>query len=302
MSRLVALMSDGIARICRDSAFITCFDELEQVRRQATRTFLRRMFNVTAILALIVITLIAIGWWPLAIPAFFVPFVFALTFASASLREMTDLYKAPLLAFLADALGLNYRDSGASPPTFEETREAIFPLCRESAARAEDRFEGCDAEDSPFDFWQARLAEPLSRGSYERFFGRFYAFARRTGRTEVIVAPAGHSFGRSGPRREQVRIRDDPRFAWRFKVYATDPAEARRLLDADKRTLLRRLRRRGPLYFHLRPDTVLVGVSGRGFRAGSMFRPLTAAQRLGKLGDDLVRAIALQEELIARLG
>lgn len=299
MSRLVAPTPDDIARICRDPAFIACFDDLEQVRRQVARTFLRRMSNVAAILALIVVALIGIGWWPLAIPAFFVPFIFALTFTSASLGEATDLYKAPLLAFLADAMGLNYRDSVTSPAVFEETREAVFPLCRESAERAQDWLEGRSA-DSAFDFWQARLAQPLSRGSHERFVGRFHAFPR-SGRAEVIVAPAWHSFGTSGPRRERVRIGGDPRFAWRFKIYATDPAEARRLLDADLRTLLRKLRRRGPLFVHVRLDTVIVGVSGRGFRAGSMFRPLTAAQRLGKLGDELGRALALQEDLIARL-
>lgn len=299
MSKPVAPTPDDIARICRDPKFVACFEELEQVRRHAARTFLRRMFNVTVILGLIVVALTGIGWWPLAVPAFIVPFVFALVFAFGPLGEVADLYTTPLLAGLADAAGLGYHDHGASPPVFDETRETLFALCDESARRAEDMFEARGADGPVFYFWQATLSQPLSRGSLVRFIGRFHAFPRRGDRVEVIVTPAGHDFGKDGPQRELVRIGDG--FDWRFKVHATDPVAARRLLDPDFRALLRKLRRRGPLFVHIRPDIVIVGVSGPGFRAGGLFRTLTANQRLAKLNHELGGALALQAELIARL-
>jgi hypothetical protein len=225
-----------------------------------------------------------------------------------ALSRVAEGLKVPVLERIAARAGLEYMESGFSPPVYPLARAALFGSHFSTEAFT-DLFHGKDGDGRGHAVYEATLRRRSGKNTHIVFSGQIYAVQRRPsgGAGETVIRPDRGLFNFVGPGSGMKRVAleaDDPEFDGRFEAYATEPGAARTvLLDGALRRLLLDLRAAGRVHAWIGPDDTLVAVTGRNrFEPGSLLRRKPGRDRVRLMLDDVCAALATLRQVKDRLG
>jgi hypothetical protein len=302
---MIELTADCFDDVCRDPSVREQLGALETNRSAAVRRFWTWLLLSIALAIAAAVSLTRAGWVPFS---FILPILFLVlggTMAFRALSKVSEGLKQPVLAAIAVKAGLDYLETGFSPPAYPEARKALFGNWL-STQSFTDLFHGKDEEGRNFAVYEADLQRGQGKNRHRIFRGQIYAVERRpgTGATTVIVPDRGlfNLFKPSGGL-ERVKIDSDPEFEKKFEVYATSEMEARQLLfDTALRQRLLEMQKKGKVFVYVGPADALVAATGIDrFEPGSMLRSRPGDDRVRAMVDDVCDALATLRALKAKL-
>lgn len=210
--------------------------------------------------------------------------------------------KRPVLEAVAAGRGLDYAADGFQPDAYDGLHAV---LGRPTGRHFADRFAGA-VDDRAFALYEARLTTGSGKSRRQVFWGVVHALRRRTAlRGEVVVVPdrGVFNFFKPGAGLQRVRF-EDPAFEKVFEAYASDPVEARTVLDAGLRARLLAWRgQKGRLFLRLHGDEAVVAVSDNRnrFEAGSLLRATPPRERARRMYAEVDEALARVRDMAAAL-
>ncbi len=222
------------------------------------------------------------------------------------LSKVSESLKVPVLQALAAKAGMDYFETGFSPPVYPEARKTLFgrSLNREAFT---DIFHGTDEDGRNCAVYEAHLQRSNGKSEQTVFRGQVYTFERRMpGSATIVIVPDRGllNFFKPMSGMERVEIGSDPEFEAKFEAYSTSEVEARQLLfDSALRRRLLDMRQNGRVFVYVGPTDALVAASGGNrFEPGSMFRSGPAEDRVRSMVGDVCDALATLASLKASLG
>lgn len=303
---MLELGSDCFDEICGDPAVRAELATLEESRQSAVRRF---WMIVAAGIALGAASYFLLGqsdWARFDWIAALLCVTIASGFGMHALSKVGEALKRPVLAALAAKAGLEYMESGFSPPVYPEARETLFGgwLSQETFT---DLFHGKDKEGKNHAVYEADLTKRSGKSSRTIFRGQIYAVERKApaGGTTVIVPDRGlFNFFKPAAGMTRVSLDSDPEFEKKFEIYSTSEMEARQLLfDSAFRARLLSLAASGRTFVFVAPDNALVAAtSADRFEPGSMLRSVPGEERVRVMVNDVCAALAILREVKAKLG
>ncbi|HEX4736770.1 MAG TPA: DUF3137 domain-containing protein [Allosphingosinicella sp.] len=303
---MIELTTDCFNDICNDPAVRAQLSALEENRAAAVRRFW--IWTVAAILlaGAAYISLGATGWQRFSFIAAILFLVLGIGLGWSALSKVGEALKVPVLQALATKAGMQYLESGFSPPAYPEAQKALFGSWLNRQAFT-DLFHGKDEEGRNFAVYEALLQRSSGKSEQTVFRGQIYAIERRpsSSATTVIVPDRGlFNFMKPMSGLERVESASDPEFEKRFETYSTSEAEARQLLfDSDLRQRLLNMRQAGRVFVYVGPTDALVAATGSNrFEPGSMLRSRPGDDRVRSMVSDVCEALATLRALKAKLG
>ena len=302
---MLELTSDCFNEICGSTPVREQLGALDTNRQAALRRFwmLAAGGIVAAIIAFALLARSGLGqWgWIAGLLIVIVPACVGL----GGLSRVSEALKRPVLEALAAKAGMEYLETGFSPPVYPEARKPLFGSWL-STETFTDLLHGKDEAGRNFAVYEANLVRGSGKNRHTVFQGQVYAVERSHpgGATTCIVPDRGlFNFFKPAAGMERVRIDSDPEFEKKFEVYSTGEMEARQLLfDPSFRARLLDMRKKGRVFVFVAPDNGLVAASGKNrFEPGSMFKSRGGGDRVRMMVDDVCDAIATLKEIRARL-
>jgi hypothetical protein len=300
------LTTDCFNDICNDPTVRGQLATLEENRAAAVRRFWIWAVAAVVLAVAAYFSLAATGWQRFSFLAAILFLVFGIILGWAALSKVGEALKAPVLQALAAKAGIEYLESGFSPPAYPEAQKALFGswLNRQTFT---DLFHGKDEEGRNFAVYEALLQRSSGKSEQTVFRGQVYAIERRpsSGATTVIVPDRGlFNFMKPMSGLQRVETGSDPEFEKRFETYSTSEPEARQLLfDSDLRRRLLDMRQNGRVFVYVGPADALVAATGPDrFEPGSMLRGRPGEDRVRSMVDDVCAALATLRALKAKLG
>lgn len=303
---MIELTSDCFNDICNDASVRAQLAALEENRAAAVRRFW--IWTVAAVLlaGAAYISLAETGWRQISFVAAILFLICGIGLGLAALSKVGEALKVPVLQALAAKAGMEYLESGFSPPAYPEAQKALFGSWL-NRQRFTDLFHGKDEEGRNLAVYEALLQRSNGKSEQTVFRGQIYAIERRpsSGATIVIVPDRGlFNFMKPMSGMERVETGADPEFEKRFETYSTSEAEARQLLfDSALRQRLLNMRQFGRVFVYLGPTDALVAASGSDrFEPGSMLRSRPGEDRVRSMVSDVCEALATLRALKEKLG
>jgi len=300
------LTADCFNDICNDPTVRGQLTTLEENRAAAVRRFW--LWTVGAVLLAVAayLSLRMTGWQQFSFLAAILFLILGIGLGWSALSKIGEALKVPVLQALAAKAGMDYLETGFSPPAYPEAQKALFGswLNRQTFT---DLFYGKDEEGRNFAVYEAWLQRSSGRSEQTVFRGQVYAIERRpsSGATTVIVPDRGlFNFMKPMSGMERVETGSDPEFEKRFETSSTSEAEARQLLfDSDLRQRLLAMRQFGRVFVYVGPADALVAATGSDrFEPGSMLRSRPGEDRVRSMVSDVCEALATLRALKAKLG
>ncbi|HEX5183077.1 MAG TPA: DUF3137 domain-containing protein [Allosphingosinicella sp.] len=303
---MIALTTDCFTDICNDPAVRAELASLEENRAAAVRRFWIWIVASILLAAAAYVSLERTGWQSLSFFGAVLFLIFGVALGWTALSKVSEALKVPVLQALAARAGVDYMETGFSPPAYPEARKALFGrwLNRE---RFTDLFHARDEDGRNVAVYEACLQRSSGRSEQTVFRGQIYAIERppSSSATTVIVPDRGlFNFMKPMSGLERVETGADPEFEKRFETYSTSEAEARQLLfDSDLRRRLLDMREKGRVFVYVGPNDALVAASGGDrFEPGSMLRARPGEDRVRSMVADVCDALATVKALKAKLG
>lgn len=303
---MLDLRSDCFNDICADPAVREELAGLDDKRQAAIRRF---WIVIAAGAALTLAVYVALdraheGGFTLAIAMFLV--IGTAVLAMNGLSKVGEALKRPVLTAIAAKAGLDYMETGFSPPVYPEAERALFGRWLSEQVFT-DLFHGKDEQGRNFGFYEARLVRGSGKNRHTIFRGQVYAVERNAPAdgTTVIVPDRGlFNFFEPHGGMARVKLDSDADFERKFEVYSTSEMAARQLLfDSAFRARLVTLSADGHVFVFVGPDNALVAASGPDrFEPGSLLRNVKGEDRVRAMLDDVCASVALMRELKAKLG
>ncbi len=303
---MIELTADCFNDICNDPAVREQLGSLETNRAAAVRRFWLLGGGSVLLGIAAYVSLEASGWHAISFLAGFLLVGLGFGVGFAALSKASESIKQPVLQALAAKAGMNYLETGFSPPAYPEARNALFSHWLSTEAFT-DLFHGKDEEGRNFAVYEAHLQRSNGKSQQTVFRGQIYAIERRpsSGATTVIVPDRGlFNFMKPMSGMERVESASDPDFEKRFETYSTSEGEARQLLfDSDLRQRLLNMRQFGRVFVYVGPTDALVAATGSDrFEPGSMLRSRPGEDRVRSMVSDVCEALATLRALKAKLG
>lgn len=303
---MIELTADCFNDICNDPPVRAQLGSLEENRAAAMRRFWLWIVGAVLLAVAAYVSLELAGWHQFSFFAALLFLAFGAGMAFTALSKAAESLKRPVLEALAAKAGMEYLETGFSPPAYPEARKALFGSWLNSETFT-DLFHGKDDEGRNFAIYEAHLQKRSGKSQQTVFRGQIYAIERRsTGSATTVVVPDRGLFNFVKPMSGMVRVpmESDPEFEKKFEVYSTGEMEARQLLfDSDLRRRLLDMRQKGRVFVYLGRTDALVAASGSDrFEPGSMFRSRPGEDRVRSMVDDVCDALATLRALKAKLG
>ncbi|MFL6845823.1 MAG: DUF3137 domain-containing protein [Allosphingosinicella sp.] len=301
---MIQLTASDFQPLCGSDVVRERIGALEGERRAAVRKFWLRGLAGIALAAAAGFTLYVSGWETVAIIAALVFLVGGIVAAIGPLMAAKEGLKLPVLEEIARRAGMEYFASGFEPPAFG-ARGLLFGQSGFSSQTFTDLFNGTDEEGRGIAVYEANLRRRSGKNTYTVFTGQMYAVQRRPGRQgHVAIVPDRKifNFWKPASDMERVRIEGDDAFEKKFEIYATNPMEARELVDPAFRARLLELRKAGRVYLYAGPEEALVATWGKDrFEPGNMLRSKPGEERVKGMFEDVCASLDLLRELRAKL-
>ncbi|HEY1607435.1 MAG TPA: DUF3137 domain-containing protein [Allosphingosinicella sp.] len=303
---MIALTTDCFNDVCNDPNVRAELASLEENRAAAVRRFWIWVVGAVLLAAAAYVSLERTGWHGFSFIGVGLFLGLGFILAWSALSKVSEALKVPVLQALAAKAGMDYLESGFSPPAYPEARKALFGSWLNSE-HFTDLFHGKDEDGRNVAAYEALLQRSSGKSEQTVFRGQVYAIERppSSGATIVIVPDRGlFNFMKPMSGLERVETGSDPEFEKRFETYSTSEAEARQLLfDSDLRQRLLAMREKGRVFVYVGPSDALVAASGGNrFEPGSMLRARPGEDRVRSMVADVCDALATLAALKAKLG